>query len=150
MRKLLIVVLTFAIGMTVSMYASGSDTEVKKEFKGENLEMKTEKTTTAAGETGVAKFKVKKGAITNLKIEWTYFQEGDNYITEYTVKDKENKALLDELGLTPIQASLIKPGKHKVTSTSPFTGEDIQNNIKAVILKDLKVAVTQTPTPTTN
>jgi hypothetical protein len=42
--------------------------------------------------------------------------------------------------ITETQANLIKPGKHKIISTSPYTNEDIRSNIRAVIVKDLKAA----------
>lgn len=113
----------------------------KQEVKGKNLKMKKEEIATPESKAGLVKFDVKKGAITDMQIEWVYRQEGDNYVTEYTIKDKNNEKLLKELNLTPAQAFLIVPGVHKIISTSPYTGQDVRSNIQAVILKDLKTAV---------
>lgn len=117
---------------------TSTETTTKTDVKGKNLKVEKETVDTAKGEAGKMDVSVKKGAIENMQIEWTYQQKGTEYITEYTIKDKANKDLIKELKLTPEQASLITPGTHRIVSTSPFTGEDIRANMRAVILKDLE------------
>ena len=126
------------------MTEAGSTT-TKTDVTGKNINIERKATDTATGETGKMKVDVKKGAIKDLQIEWTYRQEpttkGINYITEYTIKDKKNEKLMKELNLTPEQASLITEGTHTITSTSPYTADDIRGDLLAVVLKDLKTVI---------
>lgn len=120
---------------------TSTETTTKTDVKGKNLKVDKEVVDTPKGEAGKMDVSVKKGAIENLSIEWTYQQKGTEYITEYTIKDKQNANLIKELKLTPEQANLITPGTHRIVSTSPFTGEDIRANLRAVILKDIESVV---------
>ncbi len=121
--------------------AEGSMT--KEEVKGKNIKVKKEEaqTTTPVAEGGAAagktKVDVKKGAITDMKVEWVYYRQGPEYVIEYNVKEKNNKKLMSELNLTPEQAQAIQAGSHKIVSTSPYTADDVKGDFRAVILKDL-------------
>jgi len=143
MKKLSVSVLTLAVVLAVSFSVAASGTKTKEVYKGDGVKVKTEQKTTKAGEVGKVTFKVKKGAIKDMNIKWIYKMENGNYVTEYNVLENTNKKLLSQLRLTPVQAALIKPGQHKIISTSPFTGQDVENNIKTVILKDLIAATVQ-------
>ncbi|MFA4874349.1 MAG: hypothetical protein WC956_02810 [bacterium] len=121
---------------------SGGTTTTEQTVKGKNVKIEKENVATATGETGMANIAVKKGAIEDLKIEWSYKTVttkagAKNYVVDYTINDKTNKNLLKELNLTAEQSKLIAPGQHEIVSTSEFTGEDIRNNLRAVILKDI-------------
>jgi len=123
--------------------ATGTTTDTK--IKGENVKLEKKTTDTAAGtaETGKLKVDVKKGAIKDLDIEWSYYQEGTgektNYILKYFVK--ENKAKLSALNLTPAQIAAVKPGEHTVVSTSPYTAEIMRDNFRNVVAKDIESSV---------
>ena len=130
----------------------GGTTTTKTELKGKTGEVKKETVDTATGETGKVKGEYKNGAIKEFEIDWkmsevTTTSGGKNYITEYTIKGKANKELVKELNLTPEQIALVKPGTYTITSTSPFTSEDIRSNMRAVILKDIKSAIEKTQAP---
>lgn len=153
MKKIVIAIVAVAvaigfIGMAIAgdevklqEKTSGDKTVTKKEVKSEGTMLKTKKTEKPGVEYGTAKFKSKEGAIKDLNIKWRYFMKDNNYITQYTVLDRKDPELLKELNLTPTEANLIKPGTHKVVSTSPYTIDDIRSNMRSVIIKDMKTAV---------
>lgn len=156
MKKVMIVALVLAVGLAVGAQVFASDVKAKEsvkttankevtktEIKGDNVKMKTEEIDKLDKSYGTAKFNAKEGAIEDLNIKWVYYMKDNNYITEYTLLEKTNKKLMQELNLTPVQAALLKPGKNKIISTSPYTGDDIRTNIRAVILKDIQMAATQ-------
>ncbi len=143
MKKLSVSVLTLAVVLAVSFSVAASGTKTKEVYKDGDIKVKSTQKTTKAGEVGKTTFKAKKGAIKDLNIKWIYKMEDGNYVTQYTVLENTNKKLLKQLRLTPVQAALIKPGQHKVISTSPYTGQDVENNIKMVILKDLIASTVQ-------
>jgi len=127
----------------------GDTTTTKTKVEGKTGEVTREVTDTKTGETGKATGEYKNGAIKEFEIDWalsevTTTSGGKNYITEYTIKGKANKALIAELKLTPEQIAMVKPGTYKVTSTSPYTSTDIRTDIRAVILKDIKMAIEKT------
>ncbi len=117
-----------------------TSTTTKQEVKAKNIKMKTEEVVSPSGKAGIAMVDVKKGAIKEMNIEWNYRQAGTEYITEYTIKDKNNKVLMKELNLTPTQTAMLTTGTHRIVSTSPYTGSDIRDNIRAIILKDIQTA----------
>lgn len=117
---------------------SGDTTAEKTTLKSKNVKVENEKVVTPTAAAGEVKFEAKKGAIDNMKIDWMYTMEGKDYVIQYTIKDKTNKDLLKELNLTADQASAITPGTHKIVSTSPYTADDVRNNMRAVIIKDLQ------------
>lgn len=125
--------------------ATSTTTDTK--VKGENVKMEKKTTDTAAGtsETGKLKVDVKKGAIKDLDIEWTYSQEGTgdktNYILTYFVKEKGK---LSGLNLTPAQIAAVKLGEHTVVSTSPYTAEIMRDNFRNIVAKDIETSVAKT------
>lgn len=128
---------TEGLKATEKVTTTEEGTMTEQKLKTKNVKMEREKVETPEGSAGMTKMEAKKGAIKNFNIEWSYFQDGKNYIVEYTLKGKANKELLSELGLTPTQVDLIRPGKHTITSTSPYTFEDVRANFQDVIIKDL-------------
>jgi hypothetical protein len=115
----------------------GDKTWTKEEIKGKNIKMKKEEIETSKGVRGKTRVHIKKGAITNMRVNYVYFQQGTEYILEYTIKDSSNKALMKELGLNSEEAKMLKKGKHTVVSTSPYTAGDIQADFRKIIVKDL-------------
>ena len=105
------------------------------------MKLKETKTETLGKVAGTTQVDVKKGAIKDLKIDWTYQMEGSDYVISYNVKEQANPNLVKELGLTPDQAKAIAPGAHRIVSTSPYTADDVDQNFRAFTLKDLKSAV---------
>jgi hypothetical protein len=126
---------------TETVTTKPGETTTATDVKGKNIEMKRTTTETPGKVAGTTEVNVKKGAIDDLKIDWTYQQIGNNYVLEYNVKENKNPNLAKELGLTPDQTKAIQPGTHKIVSTSPYTAEDVQRNFRAFILKDLKSTV---------
>jgi hypothetical protein len=134
---------------TEKVTTNASSTTTEEKVKGKNVKIDKTTTDTATGQTGSANVAVKKGAIEDMKIDWTYqtvtVKPGvNNYVVEYTINDKTNKSLVKELNLTPDQAKAIVPGTHKIVSTSEFTADDIRNNLRAVILKDISTTIGKT------
>jgi len=128
---------------TVKTTPEATTTETKMKGKEAKYERKTVETEGA--EAGKAKFKTRHGALKELSVEWDYIEEMTSsgnmvYKLRYTVKDKGDKELIEELNLTPEQARAIKPGTHEIVSTSPYTAEDVRADFRAVILKDLRNA----------
>lgn len=119
----------------------GDKTWTKEEVKGKNIKFKKTEIETPKGISGKTKVHIKKGALTNMRVNYVYFQQGTEYILEYTIKDSSNKTLMKELNLTPEQAKMIKKGKHTVVSTSPYTAGDIQADFRKIIVKDLITSV---------
>jgi len=115
-------------------------TSTKEKIKSKNVKMELKETETDEALTGSKKIKVKKGAIKKINVEYKYYQKGTEHILEYTIKDKTNKKLIAELGLTPEEAKVIKKGKHKIVSTSPYTAGDVEDNFRAIIIKDIQGA----------
>lgn len=126
---------------TETVTTKPGETTTKTEIKGKNVDIKRTETDTAGKLAGTTQVDVKKGAIEDLKIDWTYQKIGDNYVLEYNVKESSNPNIAKELGLNADQAKAIKPGTHKVVSTSPYTATDVQQNFRAFILKDIRTAV---------
>jgi uncharacterized protein (DUF433 family) len=118
-----------------------SGTTVTEDAKAPGVKIKGKEHVTDESLTGTAKVKIKKGAIRKLSVAYEYYQEGPDYILEYNLKDKTDPDLLAELNLTPEQLEAIKPGYHKVVSTSPFTAADIKADFQSVIIEDIKQAV---------
>ena len=111
----------------------------KSDVKGPGgSEVKKTTTETPGKVAGTTKFDMKKGAIEDLKIDWTYEKVGNDYVLSYNVKEQNNPNLAKELGLTPDQAKSLKVGAHKITSTSPYTAGDVQQNFRKLIIQDLK------------
>ncbi len=125
---------------TKTVTSTPTETTVKEDVKGKLGEVKKTETITAEKAVGTTQVDVKKGAIQDLKIDWTYNKVGNDYILSYNVNENTNPALIKELGLTDDQAKALKPGPHKITSTSPYTVDDVQKNFRNVILKDLQMA----------
>lgn len=122
---------------TETATATTTDTKIK----GENIKAERKTVDTASGEAGKAKVHIKKGAIKDFSVDWVYYQEGTDYILEYTVKDKADPELLSELGLTADQADMVKAGAHTMVSTSPYAADDIKADFRALVVKDLKSAI---------
>ncbi len=120
---------------------TATSTKTEAKIKGENVKMEKKTIDTAAGEAGKAKVHIKKGELKDFSVDWVYYQEGNDYIVEYTVKDKADKELLAELGLNAEQADAVKAGKHTIVSTSPYTAADIQADFRTLVVKDLKSAI---------
>jgi len=128
--------------MTEKVVEKSNETTAKTEIKGKNLNVKREVTETANMEVGKTKVKVKHGAIKELSVDWTYTVTPDNnYVLEYTIKERNDKNMAKELGLTPEQAAEIAPGSHKIVSTSPYTADDARNDFRSLIARDLKDSV---------
>jgi hypothetical protein len=127
---------------TETVTSKPGETTTKTEVKGQNVNIKRTETATPGKLAGTTEVDVKKGAIQDLKIDWTYQKIGPDYVLEYNIKESSNPNLAKELGLTPEQARAIKPGMHKIVSTSPYTAGDIQQNFRAFILKDIKSSMT--------
>lgn len=117
------------------------ETVTKEEFKGKNVEASKTVTQTEGKVAGTTKFDVKKGAIEDLKIDWTYEMQGKDYVITYNVKEHSNPNLVKELGLTADQAKAIAPGKHTITSTSPYTALDVQHNFRKLIVEDIRTSM---------
>ena len=117
------------------------ETVTKEEFKGKNIEASKTVKETEGKVAGTTKVDVKSGAIEDLKIDWTYEKVGNDYVLTYNVKDNANPALVKELGLTPDQAKMLSKKNGKIVSTSPYTAMDVQQNFRALIVKDLKTAI---------
>lgn len=115
---------------------AGTMTEEK--MKGKSGKMESKRVDTPMGSAGQTKISLKKGALKKLNVDWAYFRQGTEYIIEYNVKDKTDKELLEELNLTPTQSGMIRPGMHRIVSTSPYTAGDVQANFRSIIIKDLK------------
>jgi hypothetical protein len=117
-------------------------TETTSEIKGKNAKAKRTVVEKEGKVEGTTKVDMKKGSIKDLEIDWTYetakIGNTDNYIIKYTVTKNSNDKLAKELKLTPDQAKAISPGEHTITSTSPYTAGDVQQNFRAVILKHVK------------
>ena len=178
MKKTLVLVVAFVLGLAFSAYAQtttvketvktkGDTTVEKMEAKGPQGGTVKETVTTKPGEVttktdikgpkgsefkktevetpgkvaGTTQVDVKKGAIEDLKIDWTYQKVGNDYVLTYNVKEHQNAKLVKELGLTPDQAKALKPGEHKIVSTSPYTAGDVQAGFRSFIIKDLQTAV---------
>ena len=118
-----------------------TSTKTEEKVKGKNVKMEKERTDTAKGASGHAKVDIKKGALKKLSVDWVYYRQGPEYIIEYKVKDKADPDLKTELNLTDDQVKLITPGKHTITSTSPYTADDVKNDFRSVIIKDLASSV---------
>jgi len=118
----------------------GDKVKTETEVKGDKMKMKTRETTTATGEAGTARVKVKGGALKKLNITWEYFREGTEYVLVYYVKDKADPDLKSELGLTPEQFRMLQPGKHTYWATRDIL-PDARDNFRAIILKDLLYSV---------
>lgn len=117
-------------------------TKTQETVKGKAGKIERERVDTAEGSAGKTRVTLKNGALKELNIDWVYFKDlNNNYIIEYTVKDKSDPELLQELNLTPTQANMIKPGKHTITSTSPYTALDAQANVQNIIVKDLRASL---------
>ena len=110
----------------------------EEKMKGKSGKMERKRVDTPMGSAGMTKVHIKKGAIKDLSVDWAYFRQGTEYIIEYNIKDKTDKELLRDLNLTKEQARMIKPGMHRIVSTSPYTAGDVQANFRQIILKDLK------------
>ncbi len=121
----------------VTTKASG-DMKIEEKVKTKNVKMEKTEIDTADKTKGHVKIKIKHGALAKLNVTYEYYQQGTEYIIKYKVKDKADKELVEELGLTPVQAKLIREGEHTITSTSPDTAGDVQANFRAIILKDIK------------
>ncbi len=115
----------------------GDTTYTEEKAKGKNVKMEKKEIETPEGAAGKVKVNVKKGHLKKLNIEYVYYKEGDNYIIEYKIKDKKDKDLQTELGLTDQQCASLKPGYHKITSTSPYTAGDVQGDFRSIIIKDI-------------
>jgi len=120
---------------------TSTSTTTEEKMKGKNVKMEKTTTETATGEAGQAKVDIKKGALKKLSVDWVYYRQGPEYIIEYNVKDKSDPDLKAELNLTEDQFALITPGTHRITSTSPYTADDVKNDFRAVIIKDLANSV---------
>ena len=128
---------------TETVTAKPNEVTQKTEVKGKGVDITKTQTETPGKVAGTTKVDVKKGAIDDLKIDWTYQQVGSDYVISYNVKDNANPNLVKELGLTPDQAKAITAGEHKIVSTSPYTALDVQQNFRSFILKDIKTAATK-------
>ncbi|MFH1653319.1 MAG: hypothetical protein ABIE74_04600 [Pseudomonadota bacterium] len=115
-------------------------TVTKEKAKGKAGSIKSTKVETAEGVAGVTKIHIKKGSIKSMQIDYEYYQQNNDYIIEYTIKDKTNKKLLSELNLTEDQSNMIQKGKHTIISTSPYTAGDVQSEFRDIILKDIQTA----------
>lgn len=113
-------------------------TMTEEKMKGKSGKIERKRVETPEGSAGQTKISLKKGALKKLNVEWAYFRQGTEYIIEYNVKDKTDKELLEGLNLTSTQSGMIKPGMHRIVSTSPYTAGDVQANFRQIILKDLK------------
>jgi hypothetical protein len=120
---------------------TSTSTTTEEKVKGKNVKMEKKTTDTAKGQTGQAKVDIKKGALKKLSVDWVYYRQGPEYIIEYDVKDKADPDLKKELNLSEDQFKLITPGKHRITSTSPYTADDVKNDFRSVIIKDLASSV---------
>ena len=114
----------------------GDKVTTKTTVKGDKVKMKSTETTSAKGESGKTKIKVKDGALKKLNIEWVYYKQGTEYILEYKIKDKADPDLKAELGLTDEQYRSLKPGKHTYWATRDIL-PDAQDNFRTIILRDL-------------
>ncbi len=122
--------------------SKGDATWTDKEIKGKNAKIKKKTIKTPKGIEGKTKVHIKKGALANFRVNYNYYQKGTEYILDYEVKNiVKNKALMDELNLTPAEAKAIKSGKHTVVSTSPYTAGDMKADFRSIILKDLVTSV---------
>ncbi len=156
MKKGLIGMLVVAVALGIAVRAYSAEvketvkttpesTTTKTEVKTEGTKFERKTVETGEGETGKATFKTQHGALKELSVEWDYIEEMTSsgnmvYKLRYTVKDKGDKELIEELKLTPEQARAIKPGVHEIVSTSPYTAEDVRADFRAVIIKDLRNA----------
>jgi hypothetical protein len=124
---------------------TSTSTTTEEKMKGKNVKMEKTTTDTAKGETGTAKVDIKKGELKKLSIDWVYYRQGPEYIIEYDVKKmktgKVDEDIKTDLNLTDDQFKLITPGKHTITSTSPYTADDVKNDFRSVIIKDLASSV---------
>ncbi len=122
MKKILIGMLAVGviIGFAFTVFSFTADAPQKTEIK-----------------TGDVQVQVKNGTLNAFAIDYNYYKQGTQYIIVYNVKDRGDPELLKELGLTMDQAKLVTPGKHTITSTSPYTADDVRADFRAVILKDL-------------
>lgn len=117
------------------------ETATTTKVKGKNIKMEKQQVATKSNVTGTTTVKIKKGALSDLKINYNYYQKGTEYVLDYNVTDKSNKNLRKELGLTADEAKMLKPGKHTITSTSPYTVSDVRSDFHQLIINDLKNAV---------
>jgi len=120
---------------------TGEATTTTTKIKGKDVKMEKKEVVSDTGVTGTTQVHIKKGALSNLKIDYNYFQKGTEYILEYNVKDKADKNLMTELGLTPEETKMLTPGQHRVVSTSPYTVGDIKSDFRQIIINDLKTSV---------
>lgn len=116
------------------------EVDTKTVIKDKAIKIKETTTETPGKVAGTTQIGVKKGAIEDLKIEWTYQMVGGDYVISYNVKEQTNPNLVKELGLTPDQAKALSPGEHKIVSTSAYTAGDVEQGFRSLILKDLKNA----------
>lgn len=125
------------IKATEKITTTEEKTVTEEKLKGKKVKIEKKEMETAEGTAGKVKVHVKKGALNVFSINYNYFKQGTQYIIEYNVLDRGDPELLKELGLTKDQAKLVIPGKHTITSTSPYTADDVRADFRAVILKDL-------------
>jgi hypothetical protein len=130
-----------------TVVSTSETTTTKQEVKGPAGKIKKETVVTPEGEAGKVTLTSKKGAFEDLKIDWTYQKEGNMFVTEYTIKEKTNKQLIKELNLNQAQANALKPGTHKIYSTSPYTGDDIRTIIRSAVLEDVAKTVKEVNAP---
>ena len=129
----------------VKVTTTPTSTKTEEKMKGKNVKMEKTTTDTAKGSTGKAKVDIKKGELKKLSIDWVYYRQGPEYIIEYDVKKMKtgrvDEDIKTDLNLTDNQFKLITPGKHTITSTSPYTADDVKSDFRTVIIQDLASSV---------